>query len=169
MNVHLTLRENAISVSSVLALSIKKYLRNWPFLETARLLQYKLFHTKLAEFAVKVNQHFHANGSPSQEIRYVMDFDIDHLLEIDTQVYNKERGGLLGSINMLGEGLKSIYALSLLWNICRRGWHTALYNTYGRPWNISSSTAPESSKWDFIQAFQKEPGNFLNTFTKYDF
>ena len=82
--------------------------------ETARLLQYKLFHTKLAEFAVKVNQHFHANGSPSQEIRYVMDFDIDHLLEIDTQVYNKERGGLLGSINMLGEGLKSIYALSLL-------------------------------------------------------
>ncbi len=43
-----------------------------------------------------------------------MDFDIDHLLKIDTQVYNKERGGSLGSINMLGEGLKSIYALSLL-------------------------------------------------------
>lgn len=82
--------------------------------ETARLLQYKLFHTKLAEFATKVNRHFHENGSPSQEIRYVMDFDIDHLLKIDTQVYNKERGGSLGSINMLGEGLKSIYALSLL-------------------------------------------------------
>jgi len=82
--------------------------------ETARLLQYKLFHTKLAEFATKVNEHFHTNGSPSQEIRYVMDFDIDHLLKIDTQVYNKERNGLLGSINILGEGLKSIYALSLL-------------------------------------------------------
>lgn len=92
----------------------KKVPEELTLFETARLLQYKLFHTKLAEFAVKVNQHFHANGSPSQEIRYVMDFDIDHLLEIDTQVYNKERGGLLGSINMLGEGLKSIYALSLL-------------------------------------------------------
>ena len=76
----------------------------------------KIYHIdqKLAEFAAKVNHHFHENGSPSQEIRYVMDFDIDHLLKIDTQVYNKERGGSLGSINMLGEGLKSIYALSLL-------------------------------------------------------
>lgn len=82
--------------------------------ETARLLQYKLFHTKLAEFASKVNEHFHANGSPSQEIRYVMDFDIDHLLKIDTQVYSVERKGTLGPINILGEGLKSIYALSLL-------------------------------------------------------
>lgn len=82
--------------------------------ETARLLQYKLFNTNLNEFAQKVNEHFHANGSPSQEVRYVMDFDIDHLLTIDTQIYNQDRGGLLGSINMLGEGLKSIYALSLL-------------------------------------------------------
>ena len=82
--------------------------------ETARLFQYKLFHTKLTEFAAKVNRHFHENGSPSQEIRYVMDFDIDHLLKIDTQIYNKERGGFLGQVNMLGEGLKSIYALSLL-------------------------------------------------------
>ena len=82
--------------------------------ETARLLQYKLFNTNLNEFAKKVNEHFHANGSPSQDIRYVMDFNIDHLLQIDTQVYNKERGGLLGSLNMLGEGSKSIYALSFL-------------------------------------------------------
>lgn len=82
--------------------------------ETARLLQYKLFNTKLSEFAAKVNRHFHANGSPSQEIQYVMDFDIDQLLKIDTQVYYKEHNGLIGSINMLGEGLKSIYALSLL-------------------------------------------------------
>ena len=92
----------------------KKTPRELTLFETARLLQYKLFHTKLAEFAAKVNRHFYENGSPSQEIRYVMDFDIDHLLKIDTQVYNKERGGFLGSINMLGEGLKSIYALSLL-------------------------------------------------------
>ena len=82
--------------------------------ETARLLQYKLFNTNLNEFARKVNAHFHANGSPSQEIQYVMDYDMDNLLHIDTIVCNKERGGAIGSINLLSEGLRSIYALSLL-------------------------------------------------------
>ncbi len=82
--------------------------------ETARLLQYKLFRTNLNEFAKKVNEYFHANGSPSQEIQYVMNYDIDSLLHIDTVVYNRERGGYGGSINLLSEGLRSIYALSLL-------------------------------------------------------
>ena len=82
--------------------------------ETARLLQYKLFHTNLSEFARKVNEYFHANGSPSQEIQYVMNYDIDSLLRIDTVVYNKDRGGAASSINVLSEGLRSIYALSLL-------------------------------------------------------
>ena len=82
--------------------------------ETARLLQYKLFHTKLKEFAEKVNAHFHANGSPSREIQYVIDYDMDRLLHVDTLVYSKERGGIVGSMNLLSEGLRSIYALSLL-------------------------------------------------------
>lgn len=82
--------------------------------ETARLLQYKLFHTNLTSFAEKVNRHFHTNGSPSQEIRYVLDYDMDNLLHVETQIYNKERNGLVGPINLLGEGLRSIYALSLL-------------------------------------------------------
>ena len=82
--------------------------------ETARLLQYKLFNTNLTKFEEKVNAYFHANGSPSQDIRYVLDYDTDSLLHIDTQVYNNERGGSIGSINLLSEGLRSIYALSLL-------------------------------------------------------
>lgn len=82
--------------------------------ETARLLQYKLFHTNLTEFAEKVNRHFHANGSPSQEVRYVLDYNMDNLLHVQTQVYDRERNGLVGPINLLGEGLRSIYALSLL-------------------------------------------------------
>lgn len=82
--------------------------------ETARLLQYKLFHTNLNEFAKKVNEHFHANASPSQDIQYVMNYDIDSLLHIDTLVRNKVRGGSVGSINLLSEGLRSIYALSFL-------------------------------------------------------
>ncbi len=82
--------------------------------ETARLLQYKLFNTNLNDFAQKVNRHFHANGGNSQEIRYLLDFDMDNLLHIDTQVYNKDRNMLIGSLNLLSEGLKSIYALSML-------------------------------------------------------
>ena len=82
--------------------------------ETARLLQYKLFHTKLHEFARKVNAHFQANGSPSQEIQYIQDYDLNNLLHIDTVVYNKMRGGSVGPINLLSEGIRSIYALSLL-------------------------------------------------------
>lgn len=82
--------------------------------ETARLLQYKLFHTKLHEFAQKVNAHFQANGSPSQEIQYVQNYDLNNLLHIDTVVYNKVRGGSVGPINLLSEGIRSIYALSLL-------------------------------------------------------
>lgn len=82
--------------------------------ETARLLQYKLFHTSLSEFAQKVNDHFHANGSPSQDVQYVMNYDIDSLLHVDTIVCNKVRGGSVGSMNLLSEGLRSIYALSFL-------------------------------------------------------
>mgnify|MGYP000114087867 CR=1 FL=1 len=65
-------------------------------------------------FAKKVNEHFHANASPSQDIQYVMNYDIDSLLHIDTLVRNKVRGGSVGSINLLSEGLRSIYALSFL-------------------------------------------------------
>lgn len=82
--------------------------------ETVRLLQFKLFHTNLNEFEHKVNEHFHINGSPSQEIRYELNYNIDNLLKVDTKVYNKERGKIVGSLNVLGEGLKSIYTLSLL-------------------------------------------------------
>lgn len=82
--------------------------------ETARLLQYKLFHTNLNEFAKKVNEHFQANGSPSQEIQYSLNYDLESLLHIETTVHNKVRNGSVGPINLLSEGIRSIYALSLL-------------------------------------------------------
>lgn len=92
----------------------KKAPEDLTLFETARLLQYKLFNTKLTAFEEKVNRYFHQNGNPSQDIRYVLDFDLDNLLHIDTQLYNSERGGFVGSIQMFSEGIRSIYALSLL-------------------------------------------------------
>ena len=82
--------------------------------ETTRLLQYKLFRTNLNEFAEKVNHYFHRNGNPSQQIRYVLNFDLDDLLHIDTQLINRDRNDYVSSLNTLSEGIKSIYALSLL-------------------------------------------------------
>ncbi|WP_167957135.1 ATP-dependent nuclease [Anaerosporobacter faecicola] len=81
--------------------------------ETARLLEYKLYHMNLQQFADKVNRYFYRNGSVSQKIRYTVNLDIEDMLRIETQIYNEERG-TNGNLNMLGEGLKSIYALSLL-------------------------------------------------------
>jgi AAA15 family ATPase/GTPase len=82
--------------------------------ETVRLLQYKLFRTNLTTFEEKVNYYFHRNGNPSQDIKYMLDFDVDNLLHIDTLLHNKDRGGLTSPMDRVSEGLKSIYALSLL-------------------------------------------------------
>lgn len=82
--------------------------------ETTRLLQYKLFRTNLNEFADKVNYYFHRNGNPSQQIRYVLNFNLDDLLHIDTQLINRERNDYVSSLSSMSEGIRSIYALSLL-------------------------------------------------------
>lgn len=81
--------------------------------ETARLMEYKLFHMNLNDFAEKLNRYFSANGSGSQEIKYEIDFDPEKMFQIQTKVHNKDRQ-IVGSINYLSEGLRSIYVLSLL-------------------------------------------------------
>lgn len=81
--------------------------------ETARLLEFKLYNMNLKEFSDKVNKYFYENGSVSQKILYTVNFNVEDMLKIETQIINEEHG-TQGNLNMLGEGLKSIYALSLL-------------------------------------------------------
>lgn len=81
--------------------------------ETAKLLEYKLYNMNLKQFSDKVNRYFYQNGSVSQKIRYAINFNVEDMLKIETQIINEEHG-TEGNLNMLGEGLKSIYALSLL-------------------------------------------------------
>lgn len=81
--------------------------------ELTKLLEFKMFRMNLTEVTDRLNSHFHKNGSPSQDIRFVYDVNIDEIFHIDTQILNKERN-TVGNINYLGEGLRSIYALSLL-------------------------------------------------------
>jgi predicted ATPase len=81
--------------------------------ETVRLLQYKLYHMNLHEFSDKVNHYFYKNGGNSQKIQYKANFDVEDMLRIETEVYNEDRG-TIGPLNILSEGLRSIYAFSLL-------------------------------------------------------
>lgn len=91
----------------------KKQPQELTIYELARLMEYRMCHMKLGTFSEKLNRYFHANGSASQQIRFVMDFDAAQMLRIEAQVEDKERK-TIGDIQYLSEGLKSIYALSLL-------------------------------------------------------
>lgn len=81
--------------------------------ETTKLLEYKLFHMNSSEFADKLNGYFRRNGSHSQEIRFEPRLNMEELLHMDAMVYNRDRE-TMGSIETLSEGLRSIYALSML-------------------------------------------------------
>lgn len=91
----------------------KKTPQELTLMESSRLLQYKLFNLRLNDFANRLNRYFRKNGARSQEIHYEIKFDADEIFQIDTivKMKNLRREGTLDS---LGEGLKSIYILSLL-------------------------------------------------------
>lgn len=91
----------------------KKQPQDLTLVETSRLLQYKLFRLNLNKFADNLNRYFQKNGSRSQKIRYEIQFVADEIFKIETIVEDLERG-IEGSLDSLGEGLRSIYILSLL-------------------------------------------------------
>ncbi len=82
-------------------------------IETARLMQHKLFSINLNTLADKLNKNFAKNGAKSESVRYEINFDAEKMLTVNTIVSNSVRG-VEGDIQSLGEGLKSIYILSLL-------------------------------------------------------
>ena len=81
--------------------------------ELVRLMQYKMLNVNINEFSERLNKHFHSNGSGAQEIKLEVDFKPESLFQVVTRVYNRDRQ-TMGEITTLGEGLRSIYALSLL-------------------------------------------------------
>ena len=81
--------------------------------ETLRLMEYKMTSMNIQEFSDRLNHHFRQNGSGSQEIKVEVSFTPESLFRIEAKVWNKDRG-TIGEISTLSEGLRSIYALSLL-------------------------------------------------------
>ena len=81
--------------------------------ETAKLLEYKVFNNNLDKFAEAVNHCFVKNGSHSQFIKYETKFDFEQIFNIDTILYNEDRG-TFGHISTMSAGTKSIYLLTLI-------------------------------------------------------
>ena len=82
-------------------------------LEAARLFEYKLYQGKLTRFTEKVNECFHKNGGHANTIYYYMDTDMDTVCHIRGFAKNNERGMYM-PLEKMGNGMRSIYILSLL-------------------------------------------------------
>lgn len=80
--------------------------------ETARLLEYKMYQLNLSEFSQKVNSNYRKNGGV-EEILYTLSCDMDKMFSVKVDAWHGE-SKRLSSVEHLGNGMKSIYMLSLL-------------------------------------------------------
>ncbi len=80
--------------------------------ETARLLEYKMYQLNLNEFAQKINENYRKNGGV-EEIRCNLSCDVEQLFSINVEAWHEEAKHL-SPVEHLGNGMKSIYMLSLL-------------------------------------------------------
>lgn len=82
-------------------------------LETARLIQYKLYKLNLDNFADSVNKYLEKNGMRGQSVRYSVNLNPTSLYRINTNIYKDGKIEKKG-FTSLGSGGKNIYLLSLL-------------------------------------------------------
>lgn len=80
--------------------------------ETARLLEYKMYQINMSDFSKKVNDNFHKNGGV-EDISYHLSCDVDEMFHVNVDAWH-ERSKHLSPVEQLGNGMKSIYMLSLL-------------------------------------------------------
>ena len=80
--------------------------------ESARLLEYKMYQLNLGDFSQKLNENYHKNGG-FEEIRYSLSYNPDELFHIHVNAWHEEQQRI-SPVDQLGNGMKSIYMLSLL-------------------------------------------------------
>lgn len=80
--------------------------------ETARLLEYKMYQINMSDFSKKVNDNFHKNGGV-EDISYHLSCDVDEMFHVEVDTWH-EHSKHFSSVEQLGNGMKSIYMLSLL-------------------------------------------------------
>ncbi len=82
-------------------------------MEAMRLTEYKMYASNLKRFVQKVNYYFAKNGGYADRIEYRTGVDSSALTRIQGIAVNKVRQNSV-SVAKLGEGMRSIYILSLL-------------------------------------------------------
>lgn len=80
--------------------------------ETARLLEYKMYQLNLNRFVEKINENYRKNGGV-EEIRCNLSCNMEELFSIKVEAWHEEAKHL-SPVERLGNGMKSIYMLSLL-------------------------------------------------------
>lgn len=80
--------------------------------ETALLLEYKMYQMDLEELSKKVNYNYKKNGGV-ETISYKMDCNWQQMLSVKVEASHKETGHK-SPVEQLGNGMRSIYMLSLL-------------------------------------------------------
>lgn len=90
----------------------KKHPEELALHETARLLEYKMYQINMSDFSQKVNANYHKNGGV-EDISYHLSCDVDEMFHVKVDAWH-ERSKHLSSVEHLGNGMKSIYMLSLL-------------------------------------------------------
>ncbi len=81
--------------------------------ELAILMQYKLMLLGKSDFMERLNNNFHKNGGVAQNIEYDVRIDVEDAFSQGIFIKDVERGALK-AVTELSDGMKSIYALSLL-------------------------------------------------------
>lgn len=80
--------------------------------EAAKLLEYKIYQLNISEFSKKVNANYRKNGGV-EDILYSLSYDMDKMFSVEADAWHEELKRL-SPIDHLGNGMKSIYMLSLL-------------------------------------------------------
>lgn len=80
--------------------------------ETVKLLEYKMYQLNLNDFSHRLNENYRKNGGP-ETLAYTLTCNHNELFHIDAAVW--QPGSQYGTpVEQLGNGMKSIYMLSLL-------------------------------------------------------
>lgn len=81
--------------------------------ETAVLMQYKLMQIGKGDFMERLNNNFHKNGGIAQDIEYDVRIDVEDAFSQGIFIKDNERG-ISTAADSMSDGMRSIYALSLL-------------------------------------------------------
>lgn len=80
--------------------------------ETAKLLEYKIYQLNISGFSRKMNANYRKNGGV-ENILYSLSYDTDKMFSVEADAWHEELKRL-SPVEHLGNGMKSIYMLSLL-------------------------------------------------------